>query len=135
MITVRFLLLITTLIYVFELVSSQCGNPTFKPVVASRIVNGQIAVPNSFPWMVSFRQRILSIYVSNHFCGGSLISNRHIVTAAHCVNRFTPSQILAFVNVKNISDVATSTPLLVESITFHPLFNISSAGKGFDIAV
>lgn len=127
--------IISLLVYSTGYVNSQCGNPTFKPIVASRIVNGQIAVANSFPWMVSLRQRFFSIFVSNHLCGGSLISNRHILTAAHCVTGLRPDQILAFAGIRNLTQVSSSTPLLVESITLHPSFNMSLANRGHDIAI
>lgn len=51
------------------------GTPTDAAV---RIVGGQAANPHSWPWQVSIRFR------GNHICGGSLVSARHIVTAAHC---------------------------------------------------
>jgi len=46
----------------------------------SRIVGGQEASPHSFPWSVS-----LKVSWGTHFCGGSIINERFILTAAHCV--------------------------------------------------
>ncbi|CAB3993158.1 MAM and LDL-receptor class A domain-containing 1-like isoform X2, partial [Paramuricea clavata] len=46
-----------------------------------KVVSGQTARPNSWPWQVSLR----NVGSSNHFCGGSLISDQWVVTAAHCV--------------------------------------------------
>ncbi|CAL8404121.1 unnamed protein product [Boreogadus saida] len=58
-----------------------CGTPAIQPMVTgyARIVNGEEAVPHSWPWQVSLQQ-------SNgfHFCGGSLINENWVVTAAHC---------------------------------------------------
>lgn len=47
----------------------------------SRVVNGQDASPHSWPWQISLRVR------GGHICGGSLIRDDWIVTAAHCVYR------------------------------------------------
>ena len=56
---------------------SGCG----KRPLSARVVNGQNAAPHSWPWQVSLRVR------GRHICGGSLIRNNWIVTAAHCVYR------------------------------------------------
>ena len=53
-----------------------CGN---RPP-SSRVVNGQDAAPHSWPWQISLRVR------GGHICGGSLIRDNWIVTAAHCVD-------------------------------------------------
>lgn len=54
-----------------------CGVPIVNPSVRLRIVGGQEAVPHSWPWQVSLRS-------GSHFCGGSIISPRWVVSAAHC---------------------------------------------------
>lgn len=58
--------------------------------VSGRIVNGEIAAPGAFPWQVSIRSisdRSTSI------CGGSLISNDFILTAAHCTKNYNKFEI------------------------------------------
>ncbi|XP_031805859.1 chymotrypsinogen A-like isoform X1 [Sarcophilus harrisii] len=57
-----------------------CGVPAIKPHLNSMfmIANGQNAVPGSWPWQVSLQRN------SAHFYGGSLISNKWVLTAAHC---------------------------------------------------
>lgn len=44
-----------------------------------RIAGGDDAKPNEFPYQVSLR------YGGIHICGGALISDRHVLSAAHCV--------------------------------------------------
>ncbi|XP_012712218.2 chymotrypsin A [Fundulus heteroclitus] len=58
-----------------------CGTPAISPIITgySRIVNGEEAVPHSWPWQVSLQD-----YTGFHFCGGSLINENWVVTAAHC---------------------------------------------------
>ncbi|XP_062287869.1 chymotrypsin B-like [Scomber scombrus] len=58
-----------------------CGTPAIPPDITgySYIVNGEEARPHSWPWQVS-----LQTTNGFHFCGGSLINESWVVTAAHC---------------------------------------------------
>jgi len=51
----------------------------------SRIVNGQQAEKNEFPWQVSIRVGDRYQSAGSNFCGGSILNKRWILTAAHCV--------------------------------------------------
>lgn len=55
-----------------------CGEANI--VNRGRIVNGKATTPNKWPWMAAmFGSK------GNFQCGGSVISDKTIVTAAHCV--------------------------------------------------
>jgi trypsin len=46
----------------------------------SRIVGGSTASSGTYPWVVSMRRSA----TSSHICGGSILTTRTILTAAHC---------------------------------------------------
>ena len=60
----------------------QCGQTFQSPYLSSslRIVNGFQAKPHSFPWAVSLQ------YKGAHDCGGVIIDQWNILTAAHCLD-------------------------------------------------
>ena len=56
-----------------------CGKSNV-PQRVNRIVGGSEADENEYPWMA----RLVDL-ISNGYCGGTLISDQHVLTAAHCV--------------------------------------------------
>lgn len=53
------------------------------PNIEARIINGQLAGLNQFPWHVSIQGNLSNGQPT--LCGGALISNAYALTAAHCV--------------------------------------------------
>ena len=67
----------------------ECGVPVIQPSLPSsisRIVGGSEAIPHSWPWMAMLTTS--SSGTSRQFCGGSIVSDRYIITAAHCVSGY-----------------------------------------------
>uniref|UniRef100_A0A665T5A4 pancreatic elastase II n=1 Tax=Echeneis naucrates TaxID=173247 RepID=A0A665T5A4_ECHNA len=63
-----------------------CGLPTYPPTL-TRVVGGEDVRENSWPWQVySFKIFLLSLFSFYHTCGGTLISNQWVLTAAHCIS-------------------------------------------------
>ncbi len=52
-----------------------------------RIVGGEDASLEDYPWQVSLRNVVLGL---SHFCGGSIIDDVWVLTAAHCVDGLGP---------------------------------------------
>ncbi|KAK3755006.1 hypothetical protein QZH41_001976 [Actinostola sp. cb2023] len=55
----------------------------------SRIVGGTQAKVHGWPW-----QAMLTTTSGSQFCGGSLVHPQYVVTASHCVQRKSPSQVV-----------------------------------------
>ena len=53
------------------------------PNRVGRIVNGSTTEVNEYPWMAGIHVRVGNIEKLN--CGGVLINDRYVLTAAHCV--------------------------------------------------
>ena len=72
----------------FRSVNNQCDpKPIEKKcyVQSGRIVGGHEASENAYPFMAVL-MRVDSFLDPVPFCGGSLIDESHVLTAAHCFN-------------------------------------------------
>lgn len=50
-----------------------------------KILDGEVTQLDEFPWMALLQYRQNSRGGTTFACGGSLISKRYVLTAAHCV--------------------------------------------------
>ncbi|XP_044222401.1 chymotrypsin A-like isoform X1 [Thunnus albacares] len=78
-----------------------CGTPAIPPDISgySDIVNGKEARPHSWPWQVSLQK-----CNGFHFCGGSLINQNWVVTAAHCPVRWSTRVVLGAHNLRSSTE-------------------------------
>lgn len=86
---------------------------------ADAIVGGYQAPDNAFPFMASIQDKG-SAGSDGHFCGGSVIARRWVLTAAHCMVDTNPRDIQVGVGRTNIDDLSTGQTLAVDRIVVHP---------------
>uniref|UniRef100_A0A3Q3ERA5 Zgc:100868 n=1 Tax=Kryptolebias marmoratus TaxID=37003 RepID=A0A3Q3ERA5_KRYMA len=92
-----------------------------------KIVGGQEAPAGSWPWQVSLQQ-------SAHFCGGSLINNLWVLTAAHCVPSGNPAGLTVFLGLQSLQGSnPNKVSRTVAQIIVHPDYN--SVTSNNDIAL
>lgn len=92
----------------------------------NRIVGGDETSANDYPWMVG-------LYRNNRlYCGGALISTKHVLTAAHCVHGIQRRDIKIYLGGHNISSDYVDTRR-VGRLFEHEYFDTVSFD--FDIAL
>jgi secreted trypsin-like serine protease len=106
---------------------NSCGC-SYRPVVTAKIVGGELAISHSWSWVVSLR------YLDTHFCGGTILNDRFIITAAHCLSQKLPllSNITVCAGIDYLSDVCSQS-LSVTNVTIHHGFNYRTVDS--DIAL
>lgn len=100
----------------------------------NRIVGGETAEPGQFGYMASLR----GLTYRNHFCGGSILSDRWILTAAHCVYETDPATIIVVVGAHNVNETLDEQPFanhVVDHIYRHEMFDLTLETSGYDIAL
>jgi len=106
---------------------SACGFPSFQPLISGKIINGEEAKANSWPWMVSLREKSGQFY-SKHICGAVIIDKNTVLTASHCTLFVQiPSQLAIFVGLHSSRTIPPSNDIYSASKIFiHPEYNKTS---------
>lgn len=82
----------------------------------SRIVGGQTA-PRPYPYQISLQIKTNNGY--SHNCGGSIVKENCVLTAAHCVVDFQPGNLSIFAGTNKLNDV-NGQRYSVNSFKVHP---------------
>nr|XP_009858553.2 suppressor of tumorigenicity 14 protein-like [Ciona intestinalis] len=98
--------------------SEECGKTFVAPGFTwnPRIVGGNEAVPGSWPWhagLIKYNQQ-------SAYCGGSIISERAILTAGHCVDFLSSPYVKVVVGRHSINGNKGEQLINVAEIIFHP---------------
>ena len=108
-------------------VGARAANHTVGP----QIVGGKAAPAGMWPFQVALLDTGEPNNADAQFCGGSLISSRHVLTAAHCVKGMRPAKLLILTGTQSLKSGGTRRR--VASIRVHPKYNASTSD--YDIAV
>ena len=121
--------------YACNKTSVPCGCGQRNVGINARIVNGEDAVPLSWPMIVSLRD---NDEPSRHFCGGTILTESYILTAAHCVNNIltgeTNENLIIVAGVFNLSQSDEITRQ-VDKVIVHPLWSTLREVLQYDIAI
>ncbi|KAK6627829.1 hypothetical protein RUM44_010308 [Polyplax serrata] len=93
-----------------------CGTGSRK----HRIVGGNVTRISEYPWIAAMYRK------GKFYCGGALITRRHMLTAAHCIYGFNP-QDLKIVFGEHDRNIPTETDTVerkVKVAKHHPKFDL-----------
>jgi len=99
-----------------------CGKRQVGP--KGRIVGGTQSSFGEWPWMVSLRQWKKNAFL--HKCGAALLNEYWVITAAHCVENVSPTDLLLRLGEFDVSSEKETYPYLerrVQIIAPHPQFD------------
>ncbi|KAL7646384.1 UNVERIFIED_CONTAM: hypothetical protein RMT77_003297 [Armadillidium vulgare] len=120
----------------YSVLNCSCG---LQNHLSARIYGGETARESEFPWQVALFK------TDDFLCGGSIINNMYILTAAHCFKSheknnititITPaSQISVILGTNNISDshIQNVDTRMVQYYVIHQFYN--PFGNSYDIAL
>ncbi|XP_038618210.1 serine protease 33-like [Tachyglossus aculeatus] len=84
---------------------------------SNRVVGGEDAKDGEWPWQISL------FWGDSHYCGGSLITNSWVLTAAHCVFHREPSNYSVVLGTNTLEPISPDGVIRkVKKIVAHPGF-------------
>uniref|UniRef100_A0A8C0XVW1 Coagulation factor XI n=1 Tax=Castor canadensis TaxID=51338 RepID=A0A8C0XVW1_CASCN len=100
--------------------------------IKPRIIGGSPSVHGEWPWQVTLH---ITSPMQRHLCGGSIIGNQWILTAAHCFSEVESPKILrVYGGIVNQSEINEDTFFFgVQEIIIHDKYKM--AESGYDIAL
>ncbi|KAM9745016.1 LOW QUALITY PROTEIN: serine protease 33-like [Menidia menidia] len=95
-----------------------CGTAPLNTKGDTRIVGGEDAPAGSWPWQASLQRR------GSHFCGGSLINNMWVLTAAHCFPSTSTSDLVVSLGRDTLQGSnPNAVSRTVSRVINHPNYN------------
>ncbi|XP_011706676.1 PREDICTED: trypsin-1-like [Wasmannia auropunctata] len=101
------------------------------PFFNSRIVNGKDAKEGEIPYQVSIQRKNSNF----HFCGGSILNDKYVITAAHCVEHEYLKNIKVVAATINLNQNNSKSEHNVIKIIVHEGYHASQTSIVNDIAL
>lgn len=104
---------------------------------AHKIVGGDEAEPHEFPYQISLQWNYNNgLQAPMHFCGGSLLNDKFVLTAAHCKTAYSSDGFIEVVAAEHDTDVVEGPEQrrLVAEFFIHKGYNPDGVSSD-DIAV
>lgn len=98
----------------------------------SRIVGGVVAPPDLHPFQVALLQKNVPSNYQAQFCGGTLVADQYIVTAAHCSDVLA-KDVAVLVGRRTLIGKGTTNRIDVSDVYIHPKY--LSTSEDYDVAV
>lgn len=99
--------------------------------IPQKIVGGSVAGASDNPFQVALLTKSVANNFDAQFCGGTLVKANVIVTAAHCSDFVTASQVQVLTGTRNLD--GTGVRRNVTKIAIHPSWNSNT--MDYDVAV
>ena len=131
----RYFLYIISVLGLFFLLGTGLSVQAQEDDPPQRIVGGNAADPGEWPWQVALVNGDATNFYYGQFCGGSLIDEEWVLTAAHCVYDLTSvSEVDVVAGIYDLwAPVAGYQRRDVTHIVMHPDYNDSTSDS--DIAL
>ncbi|XP_021196495.2 transmembrane protease serine 9 isoform X1 [Helicoverpa armigera] len=115
---------------------AQCGKVVLNPIPL--VVNGTPTLEGQWPWQIALYQT--QTVDNKYICGGTLVTHRHVITAAHCVTRKQSQRLVdqntltVYLGKHNLRTSVEGVQVrFVGKITVHPDYNATTFSR--DVAI
>ena len=111
-------------------------SPADKRAVTPKVVGGVVAAPSTHPFQIGIVAKRIRNNFQAQFCGGTLVAERYVVTAAHCIEDVTDAygQIQVLVGTQRLN--RSGRRIGVAEVLMHPLYGSNQISPlDYDVAV